>query len=109
VEVKTSAFPLRDSLNLLVREDYGNKRKPPFYVQVILDVSSAKANLIPIGTKAIVSGWATAREVDAAPLRDFGSKLGGRGGYRCYHIPIHALHDMASFMAAYSKVSGATA
>lgn len=97
VEVKTSAFPFRDTLNLLVREDYGNKRKPPFYVQVILDVAPGQIAAIPVGTRAIVSGWATSEEVDGAPLRDFGSKFGGRGGYRCFHIPIHALHEMATF------------
>lgn len=107
VEVKTSAFPFRETLNLLVREDYGKKRKPPFYVQVILDVGSGRASHIEPGTPAIISGWATAEEVDAAPLRDFGSKFGGPGGYRCYHIPIHTLRDMAAFMPAYSARRGA--
>ena len=30
IEIKASSFPFRDTLNLLVREDYANKRKPPF-------------------------------------------------------------------------------
>src|SRR4030042_6991654 len=44
IEIKTSAFPFRESLNLLVREDYAYKRKPAFYVQIILDVESSKVN-----------------------------------------------------------------
>ena len=42
IEVKTSAFPFAENLHLLVREDYALKRKPKYYVQVILDVGSTK-------------------------------------------------------------------
>ena len=36
IEIKTSAFPFSERLNLLVREDYAQIRKPPFYVQIII-------------------------------------------------------------------------
>ncbi|MCD6336404.1 MAG: hypothetical protein J7M27_13955 [Candidatus Latescibacteria bacterium] len=97
IEIKASAFPFSDRLNLLVREDYAQKRKPAFYVQIILDVPSRHADTIFPGTKALVCGWATAEEVDRAPKRDFGSKMGGRGGYSCHYIRISALHPMEAF------------
>lgn len=94
-EIKTSAFPLNHRLNLLVREDYARKRKPKFYVQVIIDVPSAKANDIHVGTLAYICGYATAEDVDAAPLKDFGSKLSAEaGGYKCHYISIGRLNPI---------------
>ncbi|NIV72163.1 MAG: hypothetical protein GWN16_07685, partial [Calditrichae bacterium] len=75
LEIKTSAFPFSESLNLLVREDYAQKRKPPYYVQIIIDVESRHAEEIAPGTRAYICGFATADEVDKAPKRDWGSKL----------------------------------
>ncbi len=98
-EVKTSAFPFNQKLNLLVREDYARKRKPKFYVQIIIDVASHIADSIPAGTKAFLCGYATNEEVDKAPLKDFGSKLGDKGGYKCHYIPITNLkpvHELRS-------------
>jgi hypothetical protein len=103
IEIKTSAFPFRDTLNLLVREDYAHKRKPPFYIQIIINVNNRRASDIVAGTKAYVCGWATAEEVDSAPKRDFGSKLSNYGGYKCYYIPIKNLHSMDTFKEEYYK------
>lgn len=97
-EVKTSAFPLNNRLNLLVREDYAQKRKPDYYVQIIIDVKDAKANSIPSGTCAYLCGYATATEVDNAPLKDFGSKLESKGGYRCHYIPITQLKPVSELL-----------
>jgi len=94
IEIKTSAFPFRENLNLLVREDYAQKRKPKFYVQIILDTKSSRASSIEAGTSAIICGFAVSDEVDSAPLRDFGSKFGSRGGYRCHYVPIIELHSI---------------
>lgn len=94
-EIKASAFPFNTKLNLLVREDYAKKRKPRFYVQVIIDVKEAKAATIEPGTTAYLCGFATSEEVDAAPLKDFGSKLSERGGYRCHFISITKLRPVA--------------
>lgn len=104
VEVKTSAFPFSDSLNLLVREDYARKRHPPLYVQVIIDVQKRDAKDILPGTKAIISGFAYEKDLEKAPLKDFGSKFSGRGGYRCHYIEIKQLHSMAEFADAYKAV-----
>ncbi len=90
-EIKTSAFPFNSKLNLLVREDYARKRKPKFYVQLIIDVPSHLADSIAAGTRAYLCGYATAEELDKAPLKDFGSKTGTAGGYRCHFIPITKL------------------
>lgn len=103
IEIKTSSFPFRDTLNLLVREDYAKKRKPPFYIQIIIDVNTRYANKIEPNTKAYICGWATSKEVDKAQKRDFGSKFGNRGGYKCYHIMIKDLHKMEKFRAEYER------
>ena len=94
IEIKTSAFPFSERLNLLVREDYARIRKPPIYVQIIIDVKDSKASGIDPNTKAYICGYASSAEVDSAPLRDFGSKFGGRGGYRCHYISISNLHPI---------------
>lgn len=95
IEIKTSAYPFSEKLNLLVREDYAERRKPAYYVQIIIDVPSPKSETIPIGTHAYICGFASAAEVDKAPLRDFGSKLGGQGGYRCHYIQITNLRPVS--------------
>jgi len=97
IEIKTSAFPFSENLHLLVREDYAKKRKPPFYIQVIIDVQSTDARDIQPGTTAYICGFASAREVDEAPKKDFGSKFGRRGGYRCHYVPLLLLHPMDEF------------
>lgn len=97
IEVKTSAYPWSDRLNLLVREDYAEKRHPAFYFQVIVDTPNRDAQDIQPGWNCRISGWATPDEVEKAPLRDFGAKGGGRGGYRCRFIAIKDLRSMEAF------------
>ncbi len=104
IEIKTSAFPFRETLHLLVREDYAQKRKPAFYVQVILNIHQRNAREIPANTPALICGWATYAEVDNAPKKDWGSKGGGRGGYLCHAIPIKKLHPMSEFRETYQKL-----
>ncbi len=103
IEIKTSAYPFSENLNLLVREDYGDKRKPPFYIQIIISVEDRMANEIKEDTKAYICGFTTSEEVEKAPKKDFGSKRGGRGGYSCYYIPIRDLHPMADFRKVYNQ------
>jgi len=103
IEIKTSAFPFSQRLNLLVREDYAKKRKAPFYIQIIINVHDRKASSIEPGISAYVCGYATAEEVDSAPLRDMGSKFGGYGGYQCHHIEIPDLTPMSEFLRAYES------
>lgn len=97
IEIKTSAFPFNPKLNLLVRQDYAHKRKPAFYIQIIIDTTDPKASEIKAGTKAFLCGFASAEMVDQAPLRDFGSKLANKGGYQCHYINILDLKPLAEF------------
>lgn len=96
-EIKTSAFPFNKNLNLIVREDYAKKRKPPFYVQIIIDINSRESD-ITNGTKTYLCGWATSNEIDNAPKKDFGSKLSKNGGYESHYIPILNLHPMSEYL-----------
>lgn len=95
VEVKTSEFHLNPHLNLLVREDYKEKRKPPFYVQVIIDNHK---------TRGHICGFATNIEIEEARKKDFGSKFGGKGGYECYYLPILKLHPIMKIFKDIGKV-----
>ena len=80
-----------------MREDYAAARQPECYVQVIIDLPSRDARTIEAGTIARIAGWATSDEVDRAPLKDFGSKTGVAGGYRCRYIAIRNLRGMQIF------------
>ena len=96
IEVKTSAFPFSENLNLLVREDYAIKRTPSAYIQVIINIASRNQSDIHPGTEAILYGWTTSDVVQSAPLRDMGSKFSRYSGYRCHAVPIGSLNDMAT-------------
>ena len=103
IEIKTSAFPFSEKLNLLVREDYARKRKPNYYVQTIINTPNPKYSSIEAGMECILAGFATSDEIDNAPLKDFGSKFGGSGGYRCRFISIEKLQPMHEFKDIYEK------
>jgi hypothetical protein len=103
IEIKASSFPFNQNLNLLVRQDYAQKRKPPFYIQIIIDVEDSRAREIKQGTKAYICGYASSDDVDEAPLKDFGSKFGGSGGYKCHFINIMKLNSMENFSEAYKN------
>lgn len=91
-EIKASAYPFSEKLNLLVREDYALKRKPKYYVQLIIDVPHKSDCDITAGLKVYVCGYATHEELMNSQRRDFGNKSGyGSGGYSCFYIPITQL------------------
>lgn len=93
IEVKASAYPYRDGLNLLVRQDYAEKRKPTAYVQTIIDLPKRGAP-IEVGMDCIIAGWATAEMIDNAPHRDFGDKDGQPAGYDCHYIELFMLNPI---------------
>ncbi len=101
VEIKTSAFPFRPTLNLLIREDYFHKRQPAFYVQIILNIPSTRSQDIQIGTPALLCGYATTTQVSNAPKKNFGAKTDQPGGYECYYVPIAQLQPMSAFRDVY--------
>lgn len=100
IEIKTSAHPFNDRLNLLVREDYLNK-SPLFYIQIILDYDLKNGKDIPVGTEAIICGYATQDELLAAPKKDFGSKFGGKANYQCHYLPITKLKPVVDVWMYY--------
>ncbi|MDD8018527.1 MAG: hypothetical protein PHP42_09160 [Bacteroidota bacterium] len=103
IEIKASTFPFSERLNLLVRKDYAEKRKPPFYILIIIDAKTPIAKTILPKTKAYLCGWATWNEVDQSPMKDMGSKVSDCGGYQCHYIPISKLHPMEAFEKAYRE------
>ncbi len=94
IEVKCSYFQMSLRLHLLVRHEYTTVRKPRATVQVILDRID-HAQDIPAGTRAYICGYATSPEVDAAPVKDWGSKMGSQGGYLCHGIELGQLHPIS--------------
>ncbi len=96
VEIKASAFRFNPRLNLLVREEYRAKRKPKYYVQVIIDVDPKNPTIVP-ETNAFICGFATGDEIDRAPLREEKSKRGGAAGFRTRFISILQLHPIQEF------------
>jgi hypothetical protein len=104
IEIKTSAFPFTKKLNVLVREDYAEKRKPNFYVQNIINIENRKGEALKPQTECFITGFATSKEIDSAPLKDFGSKFGGSGGYKCRYIPIENLSPMNKFKSEFNKL-----
>lgn len=93
IEIKTSAFRFNPKLNLLVREEYSKKRKPKYYVQIIIDTEPRQPKILP-DTPAYICGFATADQVEQAPLRQETKKGGGSAGYRTKFIPILKLHPI---------------
>jgi hypothetical protein len=94
IEIKTSAFPFSERLNLLVREDYALKRQPKYYVQLIIDTPVKGDCDIEAGMKVYICGYATHGELISADKRDFGNKSGyGKGGYSCFFIPVTKLQE----------------
>lgn len=93
VEIKTSAFHFNRKLNLLVREEYSKKRKPKYYVQIIISIESGQSRILP-DTNAYICGFALQQEVENAPYRQETKKGGGMAGYRTKFIPIVQLHPI---------------
>jgi hypothetical protein len=62
-------------------------------VQILLDIPK-EIKEIKAGMKAILIGYAVHEQVDEAPLKDFGSKLGGQAGYKCHYVPFNKLLPM---------------
>jgi len=91
IEIKASCIPLSERLNLLVREDYAQRRQPDAYVQIIIDVPYIRPKQILAGDLCHIVGWATSDQVDRAEMLDFGR------GYRCRAIPITRLQPMGTF------------
>tara|TARA_R110000782_G_scaffold37229_1_gene88187 strand:+ start:151 stop:666 length:516 start_codon:yes stop_codon:yes gene_type:complete len=103
IEVKTSIFPFRENLNLVVREDYGDKFKE-VYVQNIIDVESRDNKTIKPGTRAVICGFATHDQATSKPPREM--NMGWRSTpYKAFQTPISELQPMAGFQEFLRKVA----
>lgn len=103
IEVKTSVFPFRENLNLVVREDYGSRFKD-LYVQNIIDVQSRDNKLIKPGTRVVICGFATHEQAISQPPREM--NMGWRKTpYKAFQTPISDLQPMAGFRTALKEVA----
>lgn len=66
VEIKTSIYPFKETLNLVIREDYGAKFKD-LYVQNIIDVKDSYRKEIVPGTRVIICGYTTHEHATSTP------------------------------------------
>lgn len=105
VEVKTSVFPFRENLNLVIREDYGAKFKP-LYVQIIIDVADKRDKRIEDGVRAILCGFATHAEATSKPADHMRMPF-GMTPYKAFTRPISQLSPMEGFEAAYAALEDA--
>ena len=105
VEVKTSVYPFRENLNLVIREDYGAKFKP-LYVQIIIDVADKREKRIHEGIRAVLCGFATHEQATAKPAAHMNMPF-GKTPYKAFTTPIGELSPMGEFAAAYENVAKA--
>ena len=96
IEIKTSIYPFRESLNLVIREDYGAKFKD-VYVQNIINVADAYRKDIVPGTQVIICGFATHAQATSKPAEPMTMKGGARTPYGVFKMPISSLQPMAGF------------
>lgn len=108
IEVKTSIYPFKESLNLVIREDYGAKFKD-VYVQNIIDVDDARTKQILPGTRVIVCGFADHGQATSKPAQAMTMRGGGQTPYRVFKTPISELQPMTDFrpyIEALAKANG---
>lgn len=96
VEVKTSIYPFKETLNLVIREDYGSKFKD-VYVQHIIDVADSYRKDIVPGTRVIICGFASHEQATSKPAQPMTMRGGMKTPYKVFTIPISELQPMADF------------
>ena len=104
IEVKTSIYPFKESLNLVIREDYGAKFKD-VYVQNIINVSDGYRKDIVPGTQAIICGFATHEQATSKPAKPMTMRGGMNTPYGVFKVPISELQPMADFRAFLDTLS----
>lgn len=96
VEIKTSIYPFKETLNLVIREDYGAKFKD-FYVQIIINVKDSYRKEIVPGTQAIICGYATHQQATSTPAQPMTMRGGMKTPYKVFTVPIAMLTPMDGF------------
>lgn len=106
VEVKTSIYPFKESLNLVIREDYGAKFKD-VYVQNIINVADAFRKEIVPGTEAIICGFATHEQATSKPAHPMTMRGGLKTPYKVFTVPISELRPMTEFRDFFASLGNA--
>jgi len=96
IEVKTSIYPFKETLNLVIREDYGAKFKD-VYVQNIINVADAYRKDIVPGTQAIICGFATHEQATSKAAQPMTMRGGMKTPYKVFTVPIAQLQPMDGF------------
>ncbi len=104
VEVKTSIYPFKETLNLVIREDYGAKFKD-VYVQNIIDVADSYRKEIVPGTRAIICGFATHEQATSKPAQPMTMRGGMKTPYGVFKTPITELRPMGEFRDFFSNLT----
>lgn len=106
VEVKTSIYPFRETLNLVIREDYGAKFKD-VYVQIIINVTDSYRKEIVPGTRAILCGFATHEHATRRPAQPMRMSGGTATPYKVFTLPISQLEPMEDFRRIFHGIAEA--
>lgn len=96
VEIKTSIYPFKETLNLTIREDYGAKFKD-VYVQNIIDVKDSYKKHIEPGIDVIICGFATHDQATSRPAKPMNMRGGGQTPFGVFTTPIRDLRPMSEF------------
>jgi len=104
VEVKTSIYPFKETLNLVIREDYGAKFKD-VYVQNIINVADGYRKDIVPGTQAIICGFATHEEATSKPAQPMTMRGGMKTPYGVFTVPISQLRPMSEFKDFFQRLA----
>lgn len=83
-EVKSSCHKFDWKLNLLIRQDYNEKRIPPFYVQILFDTDTKE---ITTKTGAIIIGYTYGEKAHNGELKE----IAGITTFKAYHTPFEEL------------------
>jgi hypothetical protein len=94
--VKTSIYPFKETLNLVIREDYGAKFKD-VYVQNIINVKDSYRKDIVPGTHVIICGFATHEQATSIPAQPMTMRGGMKTPYKVFTVPISKLSPMDGF------------
>ncbi len=96
-EIRSSARPFRNTLNLLAKQPYVDRRNADYYVCVIIDAPVIHPTEIQAGWICKICGWETNAKVKRALKRDVGKGNDRYAGYKSYAILISDLQPMSTF------------
>lgn len=104
IEVKTSIYPFKETLNLVIREDYGAKFKD-VYVQNIINVADGYNKVILPGTEAIICGYASHEQATSNPAQPMTMRGGMKTPYKVFTVPLRQLQPMDNFRDFFKELA----